>query len=47
MAKPIRATPELRGKEADEFLRKMHERERAPITKRTIELAKRLEAFKL
>lgn len=47
MAKPIRATPELRGKEADEFLRKMHEREKAPITKRTIELSRRIEAFKL
>ena len=47
MAKPIRATPTLRGKEADEFLRKMHERENAPITEKTIELAKRLEKFKL
>ncbi|MCK5333685.1 MAG: hypothetical protein KAJ24_04180 [Candidatus Aenigmarchaeota archaeon] len=47
MAKSIRATPELRGWEADEFLRKMHEREKAPITKRTIKLARRLEAFKL
>ena len=47
MAKPIRATPALRGKEADEFLRKMHERETAPITEEDRKLAKRLEAFKL
>ncbi len=47
MAKPIRATPALRGKEADEFLKKMHERETSPITKKTIELAKRLEAFNI
>lgn len=47
MAKPIRATPTLRGKEADEFLRKMHEREKAPITEKDRELAKRLDAFKL
>ncbi|MBU4299663.1 MAG: hypothetical protein ABIF85_07650 [Nanoarchaeota archaeon] len=47
MAKPIRATPTLRGREAVEFLRKMREREQAPITKRDLELAKRLKEFKL
>lgn len=46
MAKPIRATPTLRGKEAAEFLRKMREREQAPITKKTIELVKELKNLK-
>ena len=32
MAKPIRATPELRGEEANRFLRKMAEIERTGIS---------------
>ncbi len=47
MAKPIRATPTLRGKEAAEFLRKMRMREQAPISKKTVELVKELKEFKL
>ncbi len=47
MAKPIRATPELRGKDAAKFLRKMRETEKAPITEKDRELAKQLDAFKL
>lgn len=31
MAKPIRATPELKGEEASKFIEKMHRFERAPI----------------
>lgn len=46
MAKPIRATPTLRGRDAAEFLRKMREREKAPITKKTVELVKELKALK-
>ncbi len=47
MAKPIRATPTLRGKEADEFLRKMRKRENAPIKKKAVKLVKELKEFKL
>ena len=32
MAKPIRATPELRGEEAVRFIIKMHRFEKAPIS---------------
>jgi len=32
MAKPIRATPELRGEEAAKFIARMHRFEKAPIT---------------
>lgn len=31
MAKPIRATPELKGEEAAKFIEKMHRFEKAPI----------------
>lgn len=31
MAKPIRATPELKGEEAGKFITRMHRFERAPI----------------
>lgn len=47
MAKPIRATPTLRGKDAAEFLRKMRIEETRPITEKDRELAKRIAAFKL
>jgi len=47
MAKPIRATPEIRGRDAAKFLRKMRETENAPINEKDRELAKRLDAFKL
>lgn len=43
MAKPIRATPELTGEEADKFLRKMIKVERAKITPEQKMLAKELE----
>ncbi len=32
MAKPIRATPELKGEQATKFIERMHNFERAPIT---------------
>ncbi len=32
MAKPIRATPTLRGKEAKQFLERMAKRERSPLS---------------
>ena len=47
MAKPIRATPTLRGKDAVEFLRKMRIEETRPITEKDLKLAKRLKEFKL
>ena len=47
MTTQIRATPALRGKEANEFLKKMREKETAPITQKTINLAKRLDSFKI
>ena len=33
MAKPIRATPTLRGEEAEQFVQEMIKRENAPLTK--------------
>ncbi len=33
MAKPIRATPELRGQEAVDFIKKMHAFDKSPISK--------------
>jgi len=39
MAKPIKATPDLVGEEANRFLRKMIEIEKSKITKRDRELA--------
>lgn len=47
MAKPIRATPELRGSEAVEFVRKMEERQESKITKKMVELAKSIQNFSL
>ncbi|MBU4300699.1 hypothetical protein L6303_01955 [archaeon] len=47
MAKPIRATPTLRGKDAAEFLRRMRIEETRPITEKDRELARRIAAFKL
>jgi hypothetical protein len=43
MAKPIRATPELTGEEANEFLRKMIKVERAKMTQEQKRLAKEIE----
>lgn len=40
MAKPIRATPVLRGKDAIRFIRRMHEVETQPMT----ELDKKISA---
>ncbi len=34
MAKPIRATPTLRGEEAEQFVRDMIKRENAPVSSR-------------
>jgi len=42
MAKPIRATPELKGEDADNFLRKMILVEKSPITKQDKELVKQI-----
>lgn len=47
MAKPIRATPTLRGKDALKFLKRMRIEETRPITEKDLELAKRLKEFKL
>ncbi len=47
MAKPIRATPVLRGKDAVEFLRRMRIEETRPITEKDRKLAKELKEFKL
>lgn len=47
MAKPIRATPELRGSEAVEFVRKMEERQESKITKKMVELAESIQNFSL
>jgi len=43
MAKPIRATPELKGEEANEFLRKMINLERNRITDVDKQLLKDIE----
>lgn len=42
MAKPIRATPVLRGKDAIRFIEEMHRVEREPISKVDRETLKRL-----
>lgn len=47
MAKPIRATPTLRGKDAIEFLKRMRIEETRPITEKDRKLAKELREFKL
>ena len=47
MAKPIRATPELRGSEAVEFVRKMEERQESKITRKIVELAESIQSFSL
>jgi len=45
MAKPIRATPELRGSEAKTFVRKMVQAEKARITRKDIKLAEIINYF--
>ena len=47
MAKPIRATPELRGQEAKSFVKKMLRTEKTKITQKEIQLAKAIEHFPL
>ena len=47
MAKPIRATPELRGEDAKNFVKKMIQAEKTKITKEEIELAEAIEYFPL
>ncbi|MEK6935880.1 MAG: hypothetical protein AABW67_03765 [Nanoarchaeota archaeon] len=42
MAKPIRATPELKGEDANKFLRKMLEVETSKITFKQKELSKEI-----
>lgn len=42
MAKPIRATPTLYGKDADNLLRKMIATEKRKITKRELDLAREI-----
>lgn len=42
MAKPIRSTPELRGEEANEFLKKMLIVEESRITSKQKEFAKKI-----
>ena len=44
MAKPIRATPELKGEDADKFLRKMILVEKSPITNQDKELVRQIES---
>lgn len=43
MAKPIKATPELTGEEANEFLRKMIHVERSKVTQEQKRFAKEVE----
>jgi len=45
MAKPIRATPELSGKEAVAFLKNIAANQKAKATKRDKELLQQLEEF--
>ncbi len=40
MAKPIRATPELKDSEAKKFIKEMESREKEKITERDIHLAR-------
>ncbi len=47
MAKPIRATPELRGQEAKSFVKRMLHTEKAKITQKEIELAEAIAHFPL
>lgn len=42
MAKPIRATPELKGVWAHRFLKQMKEAETGKLTQKDIEIAKRI-----
>jgi hypothetical protein len=45
MAKPIRATPELRGSEAVAFVKKMETRQHGKVSKKSAELAKAIQKF--
>ena len=47
MAKPIRATPELKGTEARRFVERMERREKSKITASEISLAKAIQDFVL
>ena len=44
MAKPIRATPALKGEEALKFIEKMHRTEKAPLSQADKAVLERLEA---
>jgi len=45
MAKPIRATPILRGEDANMFLKNMFEKQKARITREEIKLAESINQF--
>ena len=45
MAKLIEPTPELRGKDADRFLKQLIKTNKRKITKKEIEVCKELERF--
>lgn len=47
MAKPIRATPELRGSSAVEFVEKMEKRQNSRMTKKVLDLARAIQNFSL
>jgi hypothetical protein len=47
MAKPIRATPELRGMEARKFMERMERKEKSKITQKEIKLADSIMEFVL
>jgi len=47
MAKPIRATPELYGKDAKRFIQLMEAKAKSKMTKKEIELAKAIESMEI
>ena len=47
MAKPIRAIPELTGKDAERFVKRMIARQNSKPTKKELELHKRIQSFNL
>jgi len=47
MAKPIRATPELKGAEAVQFIKKMLKAESSKMTKKEVLLAKDIEKLSI
>ena len=45
MAKPIRATPELTGKDAVRFIKRLIKTDKAKITKKDVQLSEELLKF--